>query len=145
MERSGSDCFSAAFDINAKGQVVGLSISCDGNAAEAVLWENGHTIDLNVFVPPGSGVILEDVETINDRGEVFGEAFLDNGDSRAFLLIPCDENHPKVEGCDYSMVEAPATVAQPTAIREASNRTLPQSLLRRMRQRHLSGGEAVRR
>jgi probable HAF family extracellular repeat protein len=136
----GTDCISNGFDVNNKNQVVGISVSCDGNAAEAVLWENGQIINLNVFVPAGSGITLEDVEMINDRGELFGEAFLDNGDSRAFLLIPCDENHPNIEGCDYNMAKVPAAAAQTTAaVRNASSRTLAQSLLRRMSRYHLPG------
>ncbi len=34
----------------------------------------------------------------------------------AYVLIPCDENHPDVEGCDYRMVEAAA--AAQSAVRQ---------------------------
>ena len=88
------DCFSGAFGINARTQVVGNSISCDFTAFRAFLWQNGHIIDLNVFVPPGSDLTLTDVEQINDGGEMFGEGVLSNGDSRAFLLIPVGNDDP---------------------------------------------------
>jgi probable HAF family extracellular repeat protein len=106
----GDPC-SAAHDINSKGQVVGESSpSCFDihlPATHAFLWENGGPmVDLNTLVPPGSE--LEDAGgvAINDHGEITGDRVLPNGDTHAFLLIPCDENHPDVEGCDYDLVEA---------------------------------------
>jgi len=72
-------------------------------------------LDLNVLVPPVSDLTLADVEKINDRGEMFGNAALPNGDARAFLLIPCDDDHPGVEGCDYGMVDAATAAAQSAA------------------------------
>jgi probable HAF family extracellular repeat protein len=104
---------SAAFGINEHTQVVGQSITCDFTGFRAFLWENGSMIDLNLFVPPDSNLTLTDVETINDRGEMFGIGTLANGNDRAFLLIPCDENHPNIEGCDYTMVDVPAQLTQP--------------------------------
>jgi probable HAF family extracellular repeat protein len=131
-----------AFGINSKDQVVGQAVEnyCSGPGAHAFLWENSHIIDLNVFVPPGSGVTLGDVEQINDRGEMFGSATLPNGDAHAFLLIPCDENHPDVEGCDYSLMDAPVAMGQTSpAVRDASSRAFPHSPMRRMNRYHFPG------
>jgi hypothetical protein len=71
-------------------------------------------VDLNTLIPPGSGIDLGGAVSINDRGEINGEGVLPNGDVHAFLLIPCDENHRDIEGCDYSLVD-PTTVA-PSAV-----------------------------
>lgn len=137
-EIEGFPC-SNANAINSSGQIVGAAYS-DCAVGHAFLWQDGHAIDLNFFVPPDSGVLLEEADFINDRGEILGLAALANGNEHAFLLIPCDENHPDIEGCDYSLVDASAAVPQTTpAVRNASGRTLPPSLARRMNRHHLSG------
>lgn len=107
----GNDQCSYATGINAEGQVAGGSIS-DCTAEEptfrAFLWEDGSIFDLNALIPPGSPLYLEQVETINDRGEIAGTGVDASGNGHAFLLIPCDENHPQLKGCDYSLVNATA-------------------------------------
>jgi hypothetical protein len=73
---------------------------------------------LNTLVAPGSGVTFLNPFNINDRGEIAGFGVLTSGDTRAVLLIPCDENHPRLEGCNYdtveSVTEAPVRSAQIT-------------------------------
>jgi probable HAF family extracellular repeat protein len=107
----GNDC-SNAFDINSKGQVVGQSFPCNVNTvAHAFLWEKGHIIDLNDFVPSDSGLTLGDTEQINDRGEIFGSAVLPNGDQRAFVLIPCQGDDNGCQG-EKPTQASPALVMQ---------------------------------
>jgi probable HAF family extracellular repeat protein len=106
----GDPC-SVADGINSRGQVVGESSpSCFGAPAqEAFLWENGGpAVDLNTLISPGSGLELAGGFSINDRGEINGDGVLPNGDQHAFLLVPCDDKHHGVEGCDYSLVDATA-------------------------------------
>jgi probable HAF family extracellular repeat protein len=111
--RLGGDCFSRAIAINSHAQVVGNSFSCDGNFDHAFIWENGSLIDLNTLIPADSSLQLAGGSDVNDRGEIAGIG-VPSGvspanvftEGHAFLLIPCDENHPGIEGCDYGAVEA---------------------------------------
>jgi probable HAF family extracellular repeat protein len=127
--------------INSKGQIVGLSNSCQGNILHAFLWENGGPIvDLNTRIPPNSAVQLADAFNISDGGEIVAVGILANGDVHGFLLIPCDEHHPGVEGCDDSLIDARAVVPHASpAVRDASRPTLPPSLMRRMSRYHFPG------
>ena len=127
----GDPC-SAAHSINSKSQVVGESSpSCFNDpTVHAFLWENGGPmVDLNTLIPPGSGINVAAADSINDRGEISSEGGLPNGDNRAVLLIPCDDNHPGVEGCDYSLVDAAAEPQSPapTSAGATSNRSQPRA------------------
>ena len=132
--------FSNAQWINSREQIVGFAAPTDFSSHVAFLWESGGPmVDLNTLIPPGSALQLAQALNINDRGEIAGDSLLSNGDHHAFLLIPCDENHPGVEGCDYSMVEAGAAATLPSPVRNASSRTLPPSLMRRMNRYRFPG------
>lgn len=124
----GNDECSFATSINAKEQVVGGSFSdCTSQSPNfrAFLWEEGSLFDLNALVPSGSSLYLQLVETINDRGEIAGTGVDASGNQHAFLLIPCDESHAGVEGCDYSMVDTSAQLKARPSLHEASTTKLP--------------------
>ena len=119
-----NDQCSYATGINAGGQVVGGSISdCNPDNTRAFLWEDGSIFDLNALIPQGSALNLELTFTINDRGEIAGEGTDASGNGHAFLLIPCDENHPDVEGCDYSLVDAAIATSATTPPTIQNSRT----------------------
>jgi len=94
-----------AFAINSKKQVVG-NWGENGCQQGAFLWENGAMVDLNTIVLSTAGLSVAGAIEINDRGEIVGSATDVNGSSYAMLLIPCDENHPGIEDCDYSLADA---------------------------------------
>jgi probable HAF family extracellular repeat protein len=109
----GSNC-ADAFSVNAQQQVVGNS---GPDCTSAFLWENGGPmVDLSTLVSPNPGFASLGVIIINDRGEIGGQGNDASGFAHPVLLIPCDENHPDIEGCDYSLVEsaAPAEVRTST-------------------------------
>jgi probable HAF family extracellular repeat protein len=126
--------------INSREQVVGFAASSDFNVQAAFLWENGGPmVDLNTLVPPGSSLQLASAFNINDRGEISGEGFTFNGDLHTFLLIPCDEDHPGIEGCDYSLVDGAAAPSSRPAATKASGPMPPASLWRRNNRFHFPG------
>jgi len=102
--------------------------------------EKNSIVDLNTLIPPGSGLVLIMATSINDSGEIGGQGVSSAGDNHAFLLVPCDDNHPGVQGCDYSMVDAnPATSIAPV-VRGASERTRLAAPWRRNRSQFLRSG-----
>jgi probable HAF family extracellular repeat protein len=119
----GGDPCSDAISVNSKGQVVGASQSAAGGCGlwtTAFLWENGGpSVDLNSLVPSGSGVHLTAALWVNESGEIAagGNPPGCGTDTcgHAYVLIPCDENHPGVEGCDYDMVDEQAASRESTA------------------------------
>ncbi len=123
------DTCSGAAAINSKGQIVGGGDDCNSGLQHAFLSEDGGpAVALDTLIPPKLGLQLTDAVYINDSGEIAALGTISNGDIRAFVLIPCDENHPGIEGCDYSLVDA-ATAAQvqPAQVIEpsASSQTIP--------------------
>lgn len=113
----GDEC-SKALSINSKSQIVGVSDSCTtGFDLHGFLVENGEPIvDLNTLLPPNAALTVILAALINDRGEIGCLGSLPNGDTHACLLIPCDPEHPGIEGCDYSPFDsatAPQTHAAP--------------------------------
>jgi probable HAF family extracellular repeat protein len=118
----GSDPCSFAQGINDEDQVVGDSSPSDCvnyDTSRGFLWENGSIADLNTLIPPNSPLYVIYAYTINNRGEIAVNGIDANGIEQAAVLVPCDENHAGVDGCDYSMMDA-ATAAQSPAPRYPS-------------------------
>jgi probable HAF family extracellular repeat protein len=87
LGKPAGDIRSAAFGINDKGQIVGLSRG-GPFVIRAMLWENGVITDLNTVTVPGSPFLLF-ANDINNRGELVGQA-LDTvtGEAPAFVGVP---------------------------------------------------------
>jgi probable HAF family extracellular repeat protein len=130
----GTDPCSHPFMSNTKGQIVGATVAvCGGPSTHAFLWENGGPmVDLNTLIPEDAGSPLYEPSNINERGEIVAGGLPpgcgnQSSCSHVYLLIPCDEDHAGIEGCDYSMVEASAAQASvparriPAAAQQASD------------------------
>ena len=110
------DCGSEALVINAKSQIIGNSTPDCSSDGAAVLWENGEApVNLNTLITPASNVDIVFPVSLNDLGEIAADGILPNGDVHAVILIPCDDNHANVAGCDFSMVDANSTILSKSA------------------------------
>jgi len=109
----GTDPCSRALMANSVGQIVGATLAvCNVETTRPFLWENGGPmVDLNTLVLASAGAVLYEADNINELGEIVASGLPAGCNDRfacghIFLLTPCDENHPDLEGCDYSLVEA---------------------------------------
>jgi len=89
------DSNSFAQSVNNEGEAVGIG-------SRAIVWKNGVAADLNTLVPgpPFSPLYLLQANGINDRGEIVGWGLAANGETHAFLAIPCDESHAEDAACN---------------------------------------------
>lgn len=87
------DFWSFASSINSKRQVVGWSCNSDFSLCRAFLWQNGVMTDLNSLISAESPLSLLIAYSINDRGEIVGEALQKStGQIHAYsATAECDE------------------------------------------------------
>jgi len=89
---NGSDISSYALAINSRDEVVGFfsaPSSPPPNLPHAFLYRFGQLTDLNQYVPPNFGWVLEQANGINDLGQIVGiETTPDGQTDRAFLMTP---------------------------------------------------------
>jgi hypothetical protein len=97
-------------------------------------------IDLNTLIPRDSNLQLVAGLNINDRGEIVGDGvpsgFPLNTDlfGHLFVLIPCDESHPNIQGCDYKPVDATGLVdGVPSNTAEGNTNMTPTEINGRIR------------
>ena len=132
---------SGALGINSRRQIVGNLLDNVGNEIGGFLWEDGGPmVDLSTLIPSNPDLQLDHAFQINDRGEIAARGIFSNGDTHSLLLIRCDENHPGVMGCDYSMVDAATLQQSATPSTEHSatgtpHGRMPAGMLNRLRSR----------
>ena len=81
---------SAAVDINNKGQVVGFgNTTGNGGLAHGFIWEDGTMANVNSLIAADSGWLLQQINGINDRGQMVGQGINSaTGKQHGFLLNP---------------------------------------------------------
>jgi probable HAF family extracellular repeat protein len=131
----GTDPCSRALSVNSRGQVVGATAAtCGGNFTHGFLWEDGGpAVDLNTLVRNPDMTLTTPVY-INERGEIAGMGILANGDTHAFLLVPCEGKGDGGHGCQGG------DKAQPSALHHSSSQRLSTPWTGRTGRYHFSGG-----
>jgi probable HAF family extracellular repeat protein len=138
----GNDTCSIASSVNGRIQVVGTSAPrCNFDNGRAFLWEDGSIVNLLTLVLDHAGLRLQSASNITYLGEIVGTALDTSHNQHAVLLIPCDANHPNIEGCNYSPVNAtaeaeaadPATDSTSPAAAASASRLSPFALMAGMR------------
>ena len=82
---------SEGYGINSAGEVVGYSEMAGNTADHAFLYTGGSMQDLNSFIDPNSGWVLNSAQDINDAGQIIGLGTLNGQSNRPFLLTPTPE------------------------------------------------------
>ena len=130
------DCFSEAFAINSRSQIVGQSFSCVLNIVRTFLWENGSLVDLNEISSPNSLQLIE-AFAITDDGVIGGIGVppgcpADDRCGHAYVLIPvCADGN---EGCADAPLD-PAVVAQSRAESGVAPKTMTAEELAKFKER----------
>ena len=120
--------------INSKRQIVGFSNHdhCGPPHAHGFLWENGVIFDLNGLISNATTLTVIEGVRITERGEIAGNALTPEGNQHGVVLIPCDEEHLDLEGCDYGTVEqSGAAQARPARHLNRTNSDRSQAPMRR--------------
>jgi len=87
------DSFSFAFNLNNKGQVVG--ISCGADECRGWRWQDGSMTDINTLIPTDSNLFVVEPHDVNSRGRIVGIALqIDTGEAHAFLATPTSPGIP---------------------------------------------------
>ena len=118
----GTDPCSRAYAINSKGQIVGGSSDCN-TFLHAYLWERGGPMmDLNTLVAPGAGLTLTLAMFIKDHAEIVGTGQLSNGDTHAFVLVPCGDGDAD---CGDPSASTAAAIQSGPPVAECPSTTTP--------------------
>jgi probable HAF family extracellular repeat protein len=108
------DANSAGAGLNDQGQAVGGSFTLNGASSRPFLWQDGVMTDLSALIKPGStSLTVFFANDINSRGEITAQAFNADGQQRAVLLIPCNQQHSDNKGCAGGQGAIPAFSPRP--------------------------------